>query len=118
MAKLTKIREREEQVAAGKANPARLVGKDAVDSYRLLFTVETPDLVKGFESHRASPEALAVSQAAITYLVAQRAAGAGGHVRTMLATELPDDGVLLAQFDALADDLIEALGPETFLRAG
>lgn len=96
-------------MAAGKGKPERLVRKDAVDSYRLLLTVETAELVKGFESHRSSPEALAVSQAAIAYLVAQRAAGAEGHLRTMLATELPDDEVLLAQFDALADDLIEAL---------
>lgn len=114
VAKLTKIREREEQVAAGKANPARLVRKDAVDSYRLLLIVSTADLVKGFESHRSSPEALGVSQAAVTYLAAQLRAGTDGHLRTMLATELPDDEVLLAQFDALADDLVTALGAAGF----
>ena len=114
VAKLTKIREREEQVAANKANRARLVGKDAVDSYRLLVTVQTVDLVKGFESHRRSPEALAVSQRAVAYLAEQRRAGADGHVRTMLAAELPDDPVVLAQFDALADDLIVALGASGF----
>lgn len=113
-AKLTKIREREEEVAAGKSNPARLVRKDAVDSYRLLLTVETADFVKGFESHRSSPEALAVSQQALAYLVEQRRAGTEGHLRTMLATELPGDEVLLAQFDALADELLEGLRADGF----
>lgn len=111
VAKLTKVRERQEQVTAGRANPARLVGKDAVDIYRLLLTVETGDLVKGFRLHRSGAEALSVSGAAVTYLVTQRAAGADGHLRSMLATELPDDEVLLAQFDALTDYLIDGLGP-------
>lgn len=114
VAKLTKVREREEEVAAGRANRTRLVGKDAVDLYRLLLTVETADLVQGFVSHGSGPEALAVSQAAVAYLLAQRAAGAEGHLRIMLATELPDDEVLLAQFDALVDDLVTALGPAGF----
>lgn len=114
-AKLTKIREREEQVAAAKAKPARLVQKDAVDSYRLLVKVETADLMKGFESHRANPQALAVSRAAVAYLVAQRAAGESGHVRTMLAAALPDNLPLLAQFDALVDELIAALTATGFV---
>ncbi|HEX8508797.1 MAG TPA: hypothetical protein VF635_04780, partial [Propionibacteriaceae bacterium] len=91
------------------AKASRLIEKDALDCYRLLLIISTTDLVAGFESHRKSSEAIAVTREGLAYFAEQRQAGADGQLRKLLAAALPGDGVALAQFDALSDDLLDAL---------
>ncbi len=111
-AKLTKLHERYEAVQAGKGKVTRLKEKDVLDCYRLLVAIQTEDLVRGFESHRSGVEALAVTCAGLLFFDQQRRRGEGGALRTLLAQALPGDLTALASFDALSDDLIDALGKD------
>lgn len=57
-AKLTKLHERYNDLQARRGK-SRLMEKDMLDCHRLLVTIETTNLVSGFESHRTNEEALA-----------------------------------------------------------
>lgn len=112
VAKLTKIHERQDEVAAGKANPRRIRGKDAVDVFRLLLKVAVEDLVRGFRVHDTDEHTRGVSASAVNYLRAQHAQGPAGHLAMMLAGELPDQPVMLAQLEFLVVDILAALEEE------
>ena len=109
VAKLIKIQERQDQLAAGTGRGQRIKGKDAVDIFRLLLTVPLEELIAGFRAHKLDEQAQAVSRTALDYLALQHERGTEGHLVAMLAGELPDDPVVSAQFDALVDELLESL---------
>lgn len=111
-AKLIKLHERCEAVQAGKGKANRLKEKDALDCYRLLVAIQTDDLRHGFESHRSGVEALAVTRAGLLFFDQQRHLGANGALHALLAQALPGNLVALASFDALSDDLVEALSKD------
>ena len=111
-AKLIKLAERQRDVNARRGNPARLKQKDALDCYRLLVVVPTQEMVSGFESHRAGPEAMAVTRAGLEFFATQRQLGDKGTLRALLAEALPGDLTALASLDALSDDLLEAMSED------
>lgn len=111
-AKLVKLRERHEDQVAGRGKPERLKEKDALDCYRLLLTVDTDVLVVGFETHCPHPEALAATRRGLSFLAEQHRSGEDGVVRRLLGVALPEDLVALASFDALCEDLLQALDPD------
>lgn len=109
VAKLIKIQERQDQVAAGKAGPHRIKGKDAVDIFRLLLTVPATETIAGFQTHKNVDQAYRVSRTALGYLADQHARDLEGHLAMMVSSELPDDAVAPAQLVALVSDLLEKL---------
>lgn len=106
-AKLVKVRERDHALRAGGRD--RLKSKDVLDCYRLLMAFETEALCAGFASHAAMPEALATAQSALDYLREQHRMRRQPMIRRLLRQALPDDEVAWASFDALVDELLEAL---------
>ena len=115
-AKLTKLLERHEAPLAGKGKN-RLEEKDVLDCYRLLVAIQTEDLERGVESHRDSAEALAVTRAGLAFFDERRRLGEGGALRVLLARALPGDLTALASFDALSDDLVDALSEDLLVVA-
>ena len=112
-AKLTKLRERYEDVLRGRGK-TRLKEKDVLDCYRILMKIETSALVTGFESHRVSVEALEVTRTALRFFDEQFQLSADGALRNLLITALPGDSVAPGSFDALSEDLITALPNDLF----
>lgn len=107
-AKLTKLHERYNDQQAGRGK-SRLKEKDMLDCHRLLVTIETKNLVSGFESHRINGEALAVTRNALAFFNQQLQRGEDGALRELLGRALPGDLTALAAFDALSEDLITEL---------
>lgn len=107
-AKLTKLLERYDDVQAGRGK-SRIKEKDVLDCYRVLVAIETDALERGFESHRDSTEALAVTRAALAFFNQQRLREDEGVLRSLLGQALPGDLTALAAFDALSGDLVDAV---------
>lgn len=103
VAKVVKLEERHLAVRAGGRN--RVVTKDAVDCFRLLTTVETDDLVAGFQRHHDGAQAEAVSRRALTYLHDQQRRG-DDEIRAAIHAQLADD-VIAARWTALVEDLVD-----------
>jgi hypothetical protein len=68
VAKTVKIAERGQDA---RHQPDRLQAKDALDTFRLLQTVDTGALVAGFRLHQTEPEAARVSREARAFLAAE-----------------------------------------------
>lgn len=102
-AKLIKIEERLPQGAH------RLRDKDAVDILRLLVKIETDELVAGFRLHSSDPAAAAVSAQALAFWGRQQSKGAPSDLSRLIARGTGEDATALAQWDALAGDLLAAL---------
>ena len=105
VAKAVKIAEREDDAIR---QPGRLKAKDALDMFRLLQAVETDQLVIGFHTHQADPEAARVSEQARAVIQAQ---GATPTSRLpLLAAEASfGDPTVAPAFAALARQLIQSL---------
>ncbi|WP_421742402.1 hypothetical protein [Cellulomonas sp.] len=103
VAKLVKIAERHDDVAAGKKS--RLKNKDAVDCLRLLSETEPEDMLAGLQCHAdAGTQAAQVSRDALGWLAEQHARGPESRLRSMISQDL--SATEDARFDALVDELL------------
>ena len=83
--------------------------KDAIDTLRLLVATDTDQLVAGFREHEAEPAAAATTHRALEFLREQRNRGPSDDVYLLIERGTGGDATALAQYDALVDDLIDAL---------
>ena len=104
-AKAIKISERLEQADN---RPDRLKEKDALDAFRILQAIETPDLVAGFASHQTDDQASSATIEAIAIYRAH-ASTADGRIAQLAASAAQNDPAVAPAFGALVTDLLAAL---------
>ena len=104
-AKAIKIAERLEQADQ---QPDRLKEKDALDMFRLLQAVETPDLVDGFKAHSTDEHAAAVTSEALDLLRTEGTAQRG-RIPVLAASAAYGDLTVAPAFAALAGQLLAAM---------
>lgn len=104
-AKAIKIGERLEQADA---QPDRLKEKDALDAFRILQAVDTPDLVRGFAFHREDEHAAVVTAEAIEVYRAH-ASTPQDRIALLAASAAQGDPTVAPAFAALVMDLLSAL---------
>jgi hypothetical protein len=104
VAKLHKLWERT-------TNDDRVKAKDALDVFRILRAISTPDLAQRLDRLRASEEAGSVTTTAITQLheLFGRRDGRGIELAIRATTPLVDPEELTLSSIALTDDLIAAI---------
>lgn len=104
-AKAIKISERLEQADN---QPDRLKEKDALDAFRILQAIETPDLVTGFVRHRSDDHAASVTAEAIeVYRV--HASAPDGRIARLATAAAQGDPTVAPSFAALVTSLLAAL---------
>jgi hypothetical protein len=104
-AKAIKISERLEQADA---QPDRLKEKDALDAFRILQAIETPDLVRGFMTHREDEHAAAVTGEAIE-VYRTHASTQQGRIVQLAVSAAQGDPTVAPAFAALVTALLSAL---------
>lgn len=104
-AKAIKISERLEQEDS---QPDRVKEKDALDAFRILQAIDTPDLLRGFAKHSADEHAAAVTAEAIKVYRAH-AFNPQGRIALLAAHAAQDDPTVAPAFAALIADLLVAL---------
>lgn len=104
-AKAIKINER---LGQADTQPDRLKEKDALDAFRILQAIDTPDLVRGFERHRDDEHACAVTDEALDVY---RAHGTTpqGRMALLAASAAQGDPTVAPAFAALVTELLAAL---------
>lgn len=104
-AKAIKISERLEQADT---QPDRLKEKDALDAFRILQAIDTPDLVRGFEKHREDEHAWAVTSEALE-VYRTHGATPQGRIALLAARAAQGDPTVAPAFAALVRELLAAL---------
>ena len=104
-AKAIKIAER---LVQADQQPDRLKEKDALDMFRLLQAVETPDLVGGFKAHSADAYAAAVTNEALD-LLRTEGTTQRGRIPILASSAAYGDLTIAPAFAALAGQLLAAL---------
>lgn len=104
-AKAIKISERLEQADA---QPDRLKEKDALDAFRILQAIDTPDLVAGIARHRQEEHAGAVTAEAME-VYRTHASTAQGRIPQLAASAAQSDPTVAPAFAALVRDLLSAI---------
>jgi len=104
-AKAIKISERLDQA---ETRPDRIKEKDALDAFRLLQAIGTPDLVRGFTIHREDEHAAAVTAEAIEVYRAH-ASTPQGRIAQLADSAAQGDSTVAPAFAALVTDLLSAL---------
>jgi hypothetical protein len=104
-AKAIKISERLEQADN---RPDRLKEKDALDAFRILQAIETPDLVAGFASPQTDDQASSATIQAIAIYRAH-ASTSDGRIAQLAASAAQNDPAVAPAFGALVTDLLAAL---------
>jgi hypothetical protein len=104
-AKAIKIGERLQQADR---QPDRLKEKDALDAFRILQAIDTPDLVRGFERHQENEHAAPVTAQALDVY---RAHGSTpqGRIAVLAARAAQGDPTVAPAFAALVRELLTAL---------
>ena len=104
-AKAIKISERLEHADT---QPDRLKEKDALDAYRILQAIDTPDLVRGFEKHREDEHAWAVTSEALE-VYRTHGTTPQGPVALLATRAAQGDATVAPAFAALVRELLAAL---------
>ena len=104
-AKAIKISERLDQADT---QPDRLKEKDALDAFRILQAIETPQLVRGFVTHREEEHAANVTAEAIE-IYREHASTPEGRIAQLAASAAQGDPTVAPAFGALVTDLLTAL---------
>ena len=104
-AKAIKISERLEQADA---QPDRLKEKDALDAFRILQAIDTPDLVAGIARHRQEEHAGAVTAEAME-VYRTHASTAQGRIAQLAASAAQSDSTVAPALAALVRDLLSAI---------
>ncbi|MGH3274314.1 MAG: hypothetical protein ACRDNZ_08315 [Streptosporangiaceae bacterium] len=104
-AKAIKISERLNQADT---QPDRLKQKDALDAFRLLQAIDTPDLVRGFAKHREDEHAAPVTADALKIYRAH-AGTPQSRIAVLAADAAQGDPTVAPAFAALVIDLLSAL---------
>ncbi len=105
VAKAIKISERLDQADS---QPDRLKEKDALDAFRILQAIDTPDLVDGFTKHRRDEHAAAVAEEAIE-VYRSHASGPQGRMALLAASAAQGDPTVAPAFATLVTELLAAL---------
>lgn len=104
-AKAIKISERLDQADT---QPDRLKEKDALDAFRILQAIDTPDLVRGFAIHREDEHAATVTAEAMEVYRAH-ASTPQGRIALLATNAAQSDPTIAPAFAALVNDLLSAL---------
>ncbi len=104
-AKAIKISERLEQAGT---QPDRLKEKDALDAFRILQAIDTPELVKGFSMHLQDEHAAVVAAEAIE-VYRNHASTPEGRIAQLAASAAQGDPTVAPALAALVTDLLSAL---------
>lgn len=104
-AKAIKIGERLEQSGA---RPDRLKAKDALDAFRILQAIDTPELVRGFRRHEVDEHAATVSAEALE-LYRVHASAPTGRFAELATVAAQGDPTVAPAFSALVSGLLVAL---------
>ncbi|MGH3253520.1 MAG: GSU2403 family nucleotidyltransferase fold protein [Trebonia sp.] len=104
-AKAIKIGERLEHTDR---QPDRLKEKDALDAFRILQAIDTPDLVHGFEKHQENEHAASVTAEALDIYRAH-VSTPQGRIATLAANAAQGDPTVAPAFTALVSQLLTAL---------
>ncbi len=104
-AKAIKISER---LGQADDQPDRLKEKDALDAFRILQAIDTPDLVAGFSSHSTDEHAREATAEAIE-VYRTHASTANGRIAQLAASAAHEDPTVAPAFAALVADLLAAL---------
>lgn len=104
-AKAIKISERLEQADR---QPDRIKEKDALDAFRILQAIETSDLVRGFQKHRADEHAAAVTAEALD-LYRAHGSTPQGRIPVLAAGAAQGDPTVAPAFAALVSKLLTEL---------
>ena len=104
-AKAIKISERLGQVDT---QPDRLKEKDALDAFRILQAIATPDLVRGFRKHREDDHAWAATDEALE-VYREYASAPTGRIALLAASAAQGDPVVAPAFAALIGELLASL---------
>lgn len=111
VAKLIKLEER--IAAAESGGRSRVRGKDATDIFRLLVGTEPDALRTGFQRLEADTWAAAATSRARDFIRTETQAQSRSMLRRIFGTEVGDDELQLARWDALVDELIAAMASAT-----
>lgn len=104
-AKVIKIAERLDQADR---QPDRLKEKDALDAFRLLQAIETPELIRGFQLHRTEEHAAAVTSEALR-IMHEHATTADNRLPQLATAAASGDPTIAPAFAALVTDLLSAM---------
>lgn len=104
-AKAIKISERLGQVDT---QPDRLKEKDALDAFRILQAIATPDLVRGFRKHGEDDHAWAATEEALA-VYREHASAPTGRIALLAASAAQGDPVVAPAFAALIGELLASL---------
>ncbi len=111
VAKLIKLEERIAAAASG--GRGRVRGKDTTDIFRLLVGTEPDALCAGFQRHESDSWAASTTSRARDFVRAEKQARSRSMLRRVFGTEVGDDALQLARWDALVDELIAAMASAT-----
>lgn len=105
VAKLTKLEERLSARRDGQRD--RVKPKDVIDIFRLLVGTSIEELQAGFARHQGTNQSAQTSYRALEFAQIDRRRREGSELRAIFASEVGDDPIQVAQWDALIHELPE-----------